>query len=57
LFPVRVGIVGGEVVEDVGRKEMGKFLQEALGEEAELSLFIGNGVQQRDDAFLEVVDL
>jgi hypothetical protein len=54
---VRVGIIGGEVVKDVRHKEMGKFLQEALGEEVELSLFIGNGVRQRDDAFLDVVDL
>ncbi len=54
---MRVGIIGGEVVEDVGCKEVGEFLQEALGEEAELSLFIDNGVRQRDDAFLDIVDL
>ncbi len=57
MFPVRVWIVRGEVVEDVGREEVGEFLQKALGEEAELGLFISNGVCYRGDAFLEIVDL
>jgi hypothetical protein len=57
LFPVRVWIVPGEVVEDVRRKEVGEFLQKALGEEVELGLFISNGVCHRGDAFLDVVDL
>ncbi len=26
LFPVRVGVIGGEVVEDAGCKEVGEFL-------------------------------
>ncbi len=57
MFPVRVQIVRGEVVEDVGYKEVGEFLQKALGEEAELGLFISNGVCHRGDAFLDVVNL
>ncbi len=57
LFPVRGGIVDGEVVEDVGREEVGEFLHKALGEEAEPSLFIGNRVRHRCDALLDVVDL
>ncbi len=57
MFPVRVWIVCGEVVEDVGRKEVGEFLQKALGEEAELGLFISNGVCHKGDAFLDIVDL
>ncbi len=57
MFPVRVWIVRGEVVEDVGRKEVGEFLLKALGEEAELGLFISNGVCHRGDAFLDVVNL
>ncbi len=57
MFPVRVWIVRGEVVEDVEREEVGEFLQKALGEEAELGLFISNGVCHRGDAFLDVADL
>ncbi len=55
MFPVRVWIVRGEIVEDVRREEVGEFLQKALGEEAELGLFISNGVCHRGDAFLDVV--
>ncbi len=57
MFPVRVWIIRGEVVEDVGCKEVGEFLQKALREEVELGLFISNGVCHRGDAFLDVVDL
>ena len=43
LFPFGVGVGEREIVEDVGGEEVWEFLYEALGEEAELGLFIRDG--------------